>query len=184
MKEMNRREFLTLSGAAVAMMALAACSADDAPPAPPAAPTGKETKVLEAINKVWEERFHEKLEYSQDAAAYAELAAKPLVDSGNNPLYMNLDEIEAWEGGLEAFRATLVPKYGDKVGVTLEGVQHGSSVTDFRETLSLTEEYTTDDAAIRKLVKGIMTRPRMIGVYCPVFGNKTYMVVALLHSVK
>ena len=77
-----------------------------------------------------------------------------------------------------------MPKYGDKVEVTLEGVQHGSSVTDIRETLSLTEEYTTDDAAIRKLVNGIMTRPRMIGVYCPVFGNKTYMVVALLHSVK
>ena len=112
------------------------------------------------------------------------LAAKPLVDSGNNPLYMSLDEIEAWEDGLETFRATLVPKYGDKVEVTLEGVRHGSSVNDTRETLSLTEEYTTDDAAIQKLVKGIMTRPRLIGVYRPVFGNKTYMGVALLHSVK
>ena len=137
--------------------------------------------MVQAINKVWEELYHEKLEYSQDAAAYAALATKPLVDSGNNPLYMSLDEIEAWEDGLETFRAT---KYGYKVEVTLEGVQHGSSINDPRETLSLTEEYTTDDAAIRKLVKGIMTRPRMIGVYCPVFGNKTYMVVALLHSVK
>lgn len=50
MKELNRRAFLTLTGAAVAMMALAACGADDAPAAP-AAPTGKEAKVLEAINK-------------------------------------------------------------------------------------------------------------------------------------
>ena len=50
MKKMNRREFLTLSGAAVAMMALAACGADDAPPAPPTPTTSKEAKVLEALN--------------------------------------------------------------------------------------------------------------------------------------
>lgn len=48
MKEMNRREFLTLSGAAVAMMALAACSEPSAPPAAPA--NGEAAKVLEAIN--------------------------------------------------------------------------------------------------------------------------------------
>ena len=48
MKEMNRREFLTLSGASVAMLALAACGGA---PSTPAAPTGKEAKVLEAINK-------------------------------------------------------------------------------------------------------------------------------------
>ena len=48
MKELNRREFLTLSGAAVVALSLAGCGA---PSAPPAAPTGKEAKVLEAINK-------------------------------------------------------------------------------------------------------------------------------------
>lgn len=51
MKELNRRAFLTLTGAAVAMMALAACGADDAPAAPAAPTNGKEAKVLEAINK-------------------------------------------------------------------------------------------------------------------------------------
>ena len=56
MKEMNRRAFLTLTGAALAMMALTACDADDVPVAPPAPPapaaptTSKEAKVLEAIN--------------------------------------------------------------------------------------------------------------------------------------
>ena len=48
MKEMNRREFLTLSGAAVVALSLAGCGG---PSAPPAAPTGKEANVLEAINK-------------------------------------------------------------------------------------------------------------------------------------
>ena len=48
MKEMNRRTFLALSGASVALLALAACGGA---PSTPAAPTGKEAKVLEAINK-------------------------------------------------------------------------------------------------------------------------------------
>ena len=48
MKKMNRREFLALTGAAVVALSLAGCGA---PSAPPAAPTGKEAKVLEAINK-------------------------------------------------------------------------------------------------------------------------------------
>ena len=48
MKEMNRRTFLALSGASVAMLALAACGGA---PSAPAAPTGREAKVLEAINK-------------------------------------------------------------------------------------------------------------------------------------
>ena len=49
MKELNRREFLTLSGAAVVALSLAGCGAPSAPPAP-AAPTGKEGDLLAAIN--------------------------------------------------------------------------------------------------------------------------------------
>ena len=48
MKEMNRREFLTLTGAAVVALSLAGCGGG---PSAPAVPTGKEAKVLEAINK-------------------------------------------------------------------------------------------------------------------------------------
>lgn len=49
MKKMNRREFLTLSGASVAMLALAACGGAPSTPAVPT--TGEEAKVLEAIKK-------------------------------------------------------------------------------------------------------------------------------------
>ena len=49
MKELNRREFLTLSGAAVVALSMAGCGGPSAPPAP-AVPTGKEAKVLEALN--------------------------------------------------------------------------------------------------------------------------------------
>ena len=48
MKEMNRRTFLTLSGAAVVAFSLAGCGGG---PSAPTVPTGKEAKVLEAINK-------------------------------------------------------------------------------------------------------------------------------------
>ena len=48
MKKMNRREFLTLTGAAVVALSLAGCGGGSSAPA---APTGKEAKVLEAINK-------------------------------------------------------------------------------------------------------------------------------------
>ena len=49
MKELNRREFLTLSGAAVVALSLAGCG--DGPYTPPAPTTPKEAKVLEVINK-------------------------------------------------------------------------------------------------------------------------------------
>lgn len=49
MKELNRREFLTLTGASVALLALAACGSTPSTPVVPT--TGKEAKVLEAIKK-------------------------------------------------------------------------------------------------------------------------------------
>ena len=51
MKEMNRREFLTLTGAAVVALSLAGCGGGSYAPPAPAVPTGKEAIVLEAINK-------------------------------------------------------------------------------------------------------------------------------------
>ena len=41
MKEMNRREFLTLTGAAVVALSLAGCGGPSAPPAPPAPPASE-----------------------------------------------------------------------------------------------------------------------------------------------
>ena len=49
MKELNRREFLTLSGAAIVALSLAGCGGGSSAPAAPT--TGEETKVLEAIKK-------------------------------------------------------------------------------------------------------------------------------------
>ena len=53
MKEMTRREFLTLTGAAVVALSLAGCGGGpSAPPAPPASES-KELALLRAINEVW-----------------------------------------------------------------------------------------------------------------------------------
>ena len=52
MKKMNRREFLTLTGAAVVALSLAGCGAPSAPSAP-AAPTGKEAINLFRKEKGW-----------------------------------------------------------------------------------------------------------------------------------
>lgn len=49
MKKMNRREFLTLTGASVALLALAACGG--APSTPVAPLAARKPKVLEAIKK-------------------------------------------------------------------------------------------------------------------------------------
>ena len=48
MKKMNRREFLTLTGAAVVALSLAGCGGGSSAPAVPATP--KDAKVLEALN--------------------------------------------------------------------------------------------------------------------------------------
>lgn len=72
MKELNRRAFLTLSGAAVAMMALAACGGA---PSTPVVPAGsKEAKVLEAINLFRKEKGWGTLNQDDGLNALAEKA--------------------------------------------------------------------------------------------------------------
>ena len=75
MKEMNRREFLALSGAAVVALSLAGCGGPSAPPAP-AAPTGKEANVLEAINLYRKEKGWEPFKMDEGLNAVAEEAVK------------------------------------------------------------------------------------------------------------
>ena len=74
MKEMNRRTFLALSGASVAMLALAACGGAPSTPAAPAG--GKEAKVLEAINLYRKEKGWEPFQLDSGLNAVAEEAAK------------------------------------------------------------------------------------------------------------
>ena len=76
MKEMNRREFLTLTGAAVVALSLAGCGGGTYAPPAPAAPTGKEAKVLEAINLFRGEKGWGALKLDDGLNAVAEEAVK------------------------------------------------------------------------------------------------------------
>ena len=85
MKELNRREFLALSGASVALLALAACGGA---PSTPVAPTGKEAELLAAINK---EKFvagqvdHEQLTLNQDAVGAIRCYGRVFEEANETP---------------------------------------------------------------------------------------------------
>ena len=102
MKELNRREFLTLTGAAVVALSLAGCGAPSAPPAPT---TSKEAKVLEAINLFRKEKGWGKLEldsmlnnaaeryadYASEKISYEQMRAEVAkLDITNGGQYVNL----------------------------------------------------------------------------------------------
>lgn len=74
MKKMNRREFLTLTGAAVVALSLAGCGGGSSAPAAPT--TGKEAKVLEAINLFRKEKGWGELKLDDGLNAVAEEAVK------------------------------------------------------------------------------------------------------------
>lgn len=92
MKELNRREFLTLSGAAVVALSLAGCGGPSTPPAPT---TSKETELLTAINKVWKEKFdaglvdHEQLILNQDAVGAIRAHGRVFEEANETPHTLN-----------------------------------------------------------------------------------------------
>ena len=182
MKEMNRREFLTLSGAAVVALSLAGCGGTYAPPAPPAAPTGKEADLLAAINKVWKEKFdagevvNEQLILNQDAVSaircygrvFEEANETPhtLKDSDNGIVYGEL-------GGL----AEKLKKYGGED--SLAGAA-GISEPSTEKVVALEDEYSCEDTAVRTFVAKLLktsnsTKAEFISIYLPVVKNVTYM---------
>ena len=98
MKEMNRRTFLALSGASVAMLALAACGG--APSAPAVPTTGKEANVLEAINLYRKEKGWEPFKMDEGLNAVAEEAvkfAKGTIDE--DQLMQKIVAVAAFNGG-------------------------------------------------------------------------------------
>ena len=146
MKELNRREFLTLTGAAVVALSLAGCGGPSTPPAHPAAPTGKE----------------------------AEDAKEPVHTLTTEDM-QKLVRIQEWKISLEK-------KYdlGGAAGIS-EPTGEGA--------ISLTFEYSCEDAVIQKFVNKIMgyslsREAEFISVYCPVVQGKTYMIATVFWNKK
>ena len=184
MKELNRRAFLTLTGAALAMMALAACGADDVPVAPPApaAPTSKEAELVAAINKVWKKKFdagqvtHEQLTLNQEAQGAIKIQggifenAQESVHTLTTKDMTKLSDIATWE-------YTMKQKYG-------LGGAAGVSEPSSEGEISLTFEYSCEDAVVQKFVDKILDYSRsrkaeFISIYCPVVQSTTYMIATV-----
>ena len=183
MKEMNRREFLTLTGAAVVALSLAGC--DDAPPAPPAVPTGKEAELLTANNKVWKEKFnanlvdHEQLTLNQEAQGAIKIQGGIFEDAKESVHTLTMDDIKKL-GDITAWEYTMKQKYelGGAAGVSEPTGEEGSM------EVSLTFEYSCDGAVVQKFVDKIMAyslsrKAEFISIYCPVVQSKTYMIATV-----
>ena len=182
MKEMNRREFLTLTGAAVVALSLAGCGGTYAPPAPPAAPTGKEAELLAAINKVWKEKFdagevvNEQLILNQDAVSAIRCYGRVFEEVNETPHKLTSSDfgiVLGESGGL----AEKLKKYGGED--SLAGAA-GISEPSTEKVVALEDEYSCEDAAVRTFVAKLLktsnsTKAEFISIYLPVVQGKTYM---------
>ena len=183
MKEMNRREFLTLTGAAVVALSLAGCGGA---PSTPVAPAGsKEAELVAAINKVWNEKFnagkvdHEQLILNQEAQGAIKIQggifenAQESVHTLTTKDMTKLSDIAAWE-------YTMKQKYGlgGAAGVSEPTGEEGNM------EISLTYEYSCEDAVVQKFVDKILDyslsrEAEFISIYCPVVQSKTYMIATV-----
>ena len=204
MKEMNRREFLTLSGAAVVALSLAGCGGPSAPPAPPSPPASesKEMALFRAINEVWYEVNREvvpnpKLDicksvvYCQEAADLAKFTASPF-------------EIYEPETDKEDFRSWNLPddvfhEYQLRESEMIEEIRKKYGKGSFRGTagvfnsthdgMQLKQLYPRTQSEVREFVRRLaghgLASPHpeqwMIGLYCPTIKGKTYTVAVMVN---
>lgn len=187
MKELNRREFLTLTGAAVVALSLAGCGGPSTPPAPPAAPTGKEAELVAAINKVWKKKFdagqvtHEQLTLNQEAQGAIKIQGGIFEDAKEPVLTLTTEDMQKLVR-IQEWKISLEKKYdlGGAAGIS-EPTGEGA--------ISLTFEYSCEDAVIQKFVNKIMgyslsREAEFISVYCPVVQGKTYMIATVFWNKK
>ena len=183
MKEMNRREFLTLTGAAVVALSLAGCGGPSAPPAPPAVPTGKEAKVLEAINKVWKEKHalglvkNEQLIFNQDAVGTIRAYGRVFEEANETPHKLKDSDNKIIFEELNGLEDKILEKYGEGSLAGMAGVSEPS--TD--KVVTLEDKYSCDDTAVLAFVEKLLNsnpnsrKAEFISIYCPVVKNVTYM---------
>ena len=201
MKEMNRREFLTLTGAAVVALSLAGCGGGSyAPPAPPASES-KEMALLRAINEVWYEVNKEvapnpKLDicksvvYCQEAADLAKFTASPF--ETNEP-ERDEGDFRKWNLPDDVFREykrresemieEIRNKYGNGSYLGTAGVSNNT-----HDDMQLEKLYPSNPSEVREFVRYLvghgLASPHpaqwMIGLYCPTIKGKTYAVAVMV----
>lgn len=187
MKKMNRREFLTLTGAAVVALSLAGCGGEPyAPPAPPAPTTPKEAELLAAINKVWKEKYdagavvHEQLTLNQDAVGVIRAYGRVFETANETPHTFNDSDNKIIFGELNGLEDKILNKYGKDSLAGMAGV----SEPDTKNMVALEDEYSCEDTAVRTFVAKLLdnsnsTKAEFISIYLPVVQGKTYMIATV-----
>lgn len=183
MKKMNRREFLTLTGASVALLALAACGGA---PSTPVVPTGKEAELLAAINKVWKEKFdaglvdHEQLTLNQDAVGAIRAYGRVFEEANETPHTLNDSDNKLIFGELNGLEDKILNKYGKDSLAGMAGLSEPSP----NRVVALEDAYSCEDAAVRAFVAKLLdnsnsAKAEFISIYCPVVQSKTYMIATV-----
>ena len=186
MKKMNRRAFLTLTGAAVVALSLAGCGGPSTPPAPPAAPTGKEAELLAAINKVWKEKYdagqvtHEQLTLNQDAVSAIKAYGRVFEEANETPHKLTTGDNGIVLGELGGL-AEKLKKYGGED--SLAGMA-GISEPYGENMVALEDAYSCEDTAVRAFVAKLLdnsnsAKAEFISIYLPVVQGKTYMTAVV-----
>ena len=194
MKEMNRREFLTLSGAAVVALSLAGCGGPSAPPAP-AAPTQKELDLLKALNETLIDYWNKlgvpskirTLGYSQDASDFARHFVSPCVQADQAKVKMTLEQNAAFEKEMQERLDALRKKYGSYAALD-EGVIGCNYVLgypalhDYDMELTIPYELSGENFknAFIKMLNKMGTETRDLGIYCPTVAGTDYIVIVPL----
>ena len=201
MKELNRREFLTLTGAAVVTLSLAGCGGGpSAPPAPPASES-KELALLRAINEVWYEvnsevithpdlKICKSLVYCQEAADLAKFTASPFETYEPE---RDEEDYRRWNLPDDVFR-----EYQRRESEMIEGIREKYGNASYRGTagvsnnthdgMQLEQLYPRNQGAVREFVRDLvghgLASPHptqwMIGLYCPTIKGKTYTVAVMV----
>ena len=186
MKEMNRREFLTLTGAAVVALSLAGCGA----PSAPSAPTGKEAELLAAINKIWKEKYeakavvHEQLSFNQDAVGLIRGYGRVCEKANETPHKVKESEYGIVMQEIGETEAEMLNKYG----VDCLAGDAGVSVQSSENVVTLECVYSCENAAVRTFVNKLLShsdssKAEYISFYFPVVQNTTYMTaIVFLNS--
>ena len=183
MKELNRREFLTLSGASVALLALAACGGA---PSTPVVSTGKETELLAAINKVWKEKYaakevvHEQLTLNQDAVGAIRCYGRVFEEANETPHTLKDPDHKIIFGELNGLEDKIRNKYGKDSLAGMAGISEPSP----ENVVALEDEYSCENTAVRTFVAKLLNnsnsaKAEFISIYCPVVQGKTYMTAAI-----
>ena len=173
MKELNRREFLTLTGAAVVALSLAGCGGGpSAPPAPPAVPIGKEAKVLEAINKYRGElpplTLDSGLNKAAEEVAKIILLNKPLTDE---KLFDDLYKAIAGYKNAETYQPIGLSANGETAKAAPRYVCQDDAKLMGEQLMAQTGDPALEQLKLPKLT--------LVGIHVFEYGSATYWVAVV-----